>query len=105
MADSQPPEYAVEMTGFARAQLRAIGRRALYAGGGGEVVAAFRQIPDRLRSDPRTCGEPMYHLRRMRVEVRKVAVRPLYVESGVHDQRPVVIIRHVAALDDPAAAP
>lgn len=42
----------------------------------------------------------MYHLRKMRMEVRKSAIRPLYIEYGVHDQRPVVVIRHIAALAD-----
>jgi hypothetical protein len=36
----------------------------------------------------------------MRMEVRKLAVRPLYIEYGVHDQRPLVVIRHVASLSE-----
>jgi hypothetical protein len=34
--------------------------------------------------------------------VRKASIRPLYIEYGVHDEQPVVVIRRVRWLDDPA---
>ncbi len=91
MADTngqQHPRYTVELTGPARSQLRTVGRHAIYTGRGEEVVAAFRTILTKLQSAPRDFGEPMYSLHAMQMEVRKAAVRPLYVEYGVHDQRP-----------------
>ncbi len=65
----------------------------------------MRDILSRLHRDPREFGEPMYHLRGMRMTVRKASIRPLYIEYGVHDEQPVVVIRRVRWLDDPAAAP
>lgn len=57
----------------------------------------------RLNRDPSEFGEPMYHLDGMQMEVRKAAIEPLYIEYGVHDEWPVVIIRRVQWLSDPDA--
>ena len=90
--------FTVDFTGFARSQLRAIARRAIYGGRGREVAAAVRTILARLSQDQREYGEPMYHLRAMRMHVRRAALAPLYVEYGVHEDQPIVIIRYVARL-------
>ena len=92
--------FAVEVTGLARAQLKAITRHATYSGSAEAVVTAFREIVARLRQQPREAGDPMYRLRAIRFQVYNLAVRPLYVEYGVHDTTPLVVIRHAAALSD-----
>jgi hypothetical protein len=88
------------MTGLARAQIRAISRRAIYVEAGEAVAIAFRELLVRLQSECRELGEPMYYLRKMRMEVRNATVPPLYIEYGVHDLRPLVVIRHVASLSE-----
>lgn len=62
----------------------------------------MQAIISRLRTEPRDFGEPMYRLRAMRMLVRNATVSPLYVEFGVHDDQPVVVIRRVRWLADPA---
>jgi hypothetical protein len=57
----------------------------------------------KLKREARTAGEPMYHLRGMRMEVRHVAVDPLYVEYGVRDDQPLVVIRRVRWLGNPTS--
>jgi hypothetical protein len=66
------------------------------------VFEAMQAILTRLRRDPQEFGEPMYRLRAMRMEVRNGALGSLYVEYGVHDEQPVVVIRRVRWLADPA---
>jgi hypothetical protein len=92
----------VELTGLARAQLRAVSRYATYAVAGEAVAEAARELFARLRSDPREFGAVMYRVRKLRMEVRHAVVPPLYVEYGIRDQRPHVIIRHVARLPESA---
>lgn len=92
--------FTVEVTGFARAQIREISRRAIYTETGDAVAAAFRELLTRLRASARELGEPMYHLRKMRMEVRNAAVPPLYIEYGVHEEHPLVVIRQVARLSE-----
>jgi hypothetical protein len=100
-SNGHPPRFSVELTGLARAQLRAIGRHAKYTGTAGEVAEAFGRILHRLSRDPRGFGEPMYRLKVMRMDVFNGTVRPLYIEYGVHDEEPVVVIRYVARMSPP----
>jgi hypothetical protein len=83
--------------------LIAISRRAAEIEMGPKVLSATREFFDRLQTDPRKFGSPLYRLRKMRMEVFNVVVRPLYFEYGVHDDRPVVVVRYVAWLNNPNA--
>ena len=95
--------YTVGVPERIRDQLRDIADRAVARGQGDRVTAAYAEILTRLRQQPREYGEPMYHLRKMRMMVRNVAVDPLYIEFGVHDDQSQVVIRRVRWLADPAA--
>ena len=99
-ANDSPPRYTVELTGLARAQLRAAARYALYSCKVDTVVATARDILTRLPVAPDECGDTMHHLK-ARCTIRSAAVRPLYVEYAVHEQQPLVIVRHVASVDAP----
>jgi hypothetical protein len=89
------------MTGPAEGEYLDIVERATEAGVEEPITDALAVIRTRLRLEPREFGEPMYHLSGMRMEVRNASVRPLYIEYGVHDEQPVVVIRRVRWLDDP----
>lgn len=65
-SNGHPPGFTVELTGLARAQLRAIGRHAKYAGTAGEIAEVFGRVLHRLRRNPRGFGEPMYRLKMLR---------------------------------------
>jgi hypothetical protein len=98
------PDFSVGVSELIREQLRDISRRAAEHDMAGRVTAAFEEIIDRLERGARDFGEPLYHMRKMRMTVRNVAVGPLYIEYGVHDDQPVVVIRRVRWLADPAGS-
>jgi hypothetical protein len=74
-------------------QLKAIYRCARAVGRAAEVAAAARQIHRRLRTDPRTFGEPTAHYAALRLDLRRAAVAPLVVYYGVHQAAPEVFVR------------
>lgn len=96
------PRYSVSMTGAARAEYLEIARQSVALGRDEAVSAAMRQTSDRLRRNPRQLGDPLFHFRNMRMTVMNAAVPPLYIEYGVHDDQPVVVIRRVRWLTDPS---
>ena len=97
------PRYSVGMTGPARAEYLEIARQSVAYGQDAAVTAAMRRIFERLRQDPRQFGDPLYPFRKMRMTVYNASLPPLYVEFGVHDDQPVVVIRRVRWLADPTA--
>jgi len=88
-------EFSVDFTIGARIDFvsllqRAVGRPAFY-----ELNAAYDRVEVRLKKDARGIGDPLYHLRAMKMTIMSVTEPPLYVCYGVHDELPVVIIRSV----------
>ena len=90
--------YRVVSSAPVNAQLRAIGRAAVYTGHVDQVARAARQISQLLAHAPLGVGDPMYRLRGMKLRVRHIVVPPLYVEYGVHDSEPVVYLRFIASI-------
>jgi hypothetical protein len=72
-------------------------------GRGEALLQAGRAIYDRLHTDPTACGEPLYRLAALRMQVRCVVVRPLCVDFAVCEDRPMVFIKSVKLL--PALGP
>jgi len=58
----------------------------------------MRQIYRRLQEEPRTAGEPVYRLPALRMQVRRISVRPLVVDFAVCDDRPLVFIKGIQLL-------
>ncbi len=88
-------EFTVDFTLPARIDLvsllqRAIGRPAFY-----QIEAAYNRAEVRLQENARGIGDPLYHLRAMKMTIMSVTEPPLYVCYGVHDVDPVVVIRSV----------
>jgi hypothetical protein len=73
-------------------------RQADHEGRGPELLLAARQVYERLRDDPLVIGEPLYFLPSLRLHVRCVAIRPLYVDYAVSADRPHVYIKAVRLL-------
>jgi hypothetical protein len=99
-ANGHHRRYTVEMLGRARDEYLDILRRADAVDRGSDVSDAYRNVLSRLASDPRGFGEPLYDLRKMRMQVLRGTVPPLYVEYGVHDDTPLVVIRRIVWLAD-----
>jgi hypothetical protein len=95
------PHFNVGLTGWAREQLRHVIRQGIYTYSAEVALDSFRQIVRRLQSHPREAGEPLYELNKMRVQVRRIGWNPLYVEYGVHYDKPLVVVRHVGWLAGP----
>ena len=93
--------HTVEMPGRVRDQLRQMARSAAEMGQGYKVTDVVARILSRLQHSPLEFGEPLYRLRKMRMEVRRGAINPVYVEYGVHDDAPLVVIRRVVWLAQP----
>ena len=90
------PPYRVQFVGLSEAQFLSVLRAETYAGRGRAVLRAMRQVVRSLEQAPLTQGDPMYRIRSMRLQVRHITISPLYVEYGVHDTAPLVLIRFVA---------
>jgi hypothetical protein len=73
--------------------LRRLQRQASQSGRGKAMASAFRQIVGRLQRDPTEAGEPSYRLPAMRLQVRRVVVRPLVVDFAVSEDHPLVFIK------------
>jgi hypothetical protein len=68
-------------------------RKAGLQGRGEEFLSALRQIVEQIQYDPHRLGEPLYHLPALRLQVRSVALGPLHVTFGVHEDRPIVFLQ------------
>ncbi len=67
--------------------------QAMLEGRGDETLAAYRQIMQRLRTDPFEFGEPLYPLRHLRLHMRNCSLRPLVVEFAVSAEHHMVFIK------------
>jgi len=94
-------KYSVSLTGPANAKLVRIGEAATSLGIGKLIRKVYRRVLLRLKSDAADFGEPLYRIQSMRMTIRCAAVTPLYIEYGIHDVQPIVVIRRVVALSDP----
>ena len=100
MAEEPPGSghYEVRGSGAIAAELCRLQRQAASQGGGEQAPAAVREIARRLQDDPLNAGEPLYRLPALRMQVRSIAVRPLVVDFGVCEDRPLAFIKAVTLL-------
>ena len=92
--------FKVEFVSFAMAQLRQLAQRAIFRNQGQVLAKSIREAVNRLKTDPIGSGEPLYRLHHMKMLICRAVFPPLFIEYGVHEDRPVVIIRHVSGLAD-----
>lgn len=96
--NGQPVRYSVSMSQQTRAALKDVHARAAQAGRGSEFVVAFRQIVERLHTDPWNFGEPLYRLSALKLLVCQGAISRVVVDFAVHENLPIVFIREVRTL-------
>ncbi|HEV3261285.1 MAG TPA: hypothetical protein VG013_30810 [Gemmataceae bacterium] len=94
-AENGKQRYAVHLAGTVAKRMRHIQRLAARQGQGEAVLAAFRQIVQRLEEEPLVFGEPLYRLPALRMQVRHGSVRPLFINFAVCEDRPLVFIKGV----------
>ncbi len=95
------PRYKVAFTGLASEQLKAAVRRAESYERLAEFASAIRSLLGQLVVNPTEIGEPMYRLHAMKMNLRRVALAPVYLEYGVHITEPLVIVRRVVGMASP----
>lgn len=92
------PKYTVEISAAIAGTIRQLHEQAVREQRGKLFVTALSECTTRLEEDPRSFGEPMYRLPLLQLQVRHGAVRPLFIDFAVHDERPLVFIRKVQLL-------
>ncbi len=95
---SGPTRYRVVLIGRAKEEFLALVRRAKPTGESHLIVEALRAAEKVLESKPLEGGEPLYRLQKMKMLICRIVSSPLYIEYGVHADRPVVIIRRITTL-------
>ena len=99
----QPKPFRISMIGRAETEFLAICAESVGHALDDTVVQSMAEILTRLTKDPRDFGEPLFRLKKLQMMVRCAAISPLHIEYGVHESEPVVVIRKVRWLVDPAA--
>jgi hypothetical protein len=92
-------EFRVTMSGNSATSLKQFHSRAIARGVGNKLLAAFRIIEQRLRTDPIALGEPLYRLAALELIVYQAVVSPLVVDYAVHEGQRLVFIRGFNVLE------
>src|SRR5437762_12181424 len=85
--------FAVHDSGAVRKLFLDLQLRAALEGRGQEMLDAYRQIVQRLQTDPLGFGEPKYSLKHLRLQVRSCSIRPLVVDYAVTVEHQLVFIK------------
>ena len=60
-----------------------------------EFLAALTEINRRLTEEPIEFGDPLYRLPLLKLQIRSAAIRPVFVEYGVSEEHPLVVLRRI----------
>jgi hypothetical protein len=89
------PRYTVRWNQVGIGRLRALAEAARTRGVLPEWVDTLRQIRDRLESDPRGSGDPLYRLNGLSLLMHRALIDRVEVVYGVHDSAPMVFIQAI----------
>jgi hypothetical protein len=73
--------------------------KAAQRGHGKQFLNALRRIHDGLRNDPNNFGDPLFRLASLKLLVFHVVVWRVVVHYGVHEEKPLVVLRYVNLLN------
>jgi hypothetical protein len=77
VGNGNPFVYVVKLSAKATSVLKAQHLEAALAGSGKKFISSLRQIHDRIRTDPKEFGEPLYRLPALKLIVYQAVVSPL----------------------------
>jgi hypothetical protein len=97
-AESGSGRYEVKLADVIVQTLRRQARNAAQTGQEEALLSAFRQVIERLREAPHDFGEPLYRLPALRMLLCHGVLRPLAVDFGICEDRPLVFIRGIRLL-------
>jgi hypothetical protein len=93
-----PPPFQVSYPEAVRNHLKRLHAKAAQKALEQSVLDAVRRIDHRLRSDANVFGEPKYHYRALKLQLRVAIEPPLVVHFMVHDEQPLVFVKSLRAL-------
>jgi hypothetical protein len=91
-SESKQP-FRVEASGLTKRRFVELQSRATLEGRGDDLLNAFRQILQRLHTDPLDFGEPLYPLPNLRLQMRTCAIRPLVIDFAVSEEHRIVYVK------------
>lgn len=95
MASDPTPRFTVSWSQQGLDQVRRINERAREIGILADWAGTLRRITDRLETDPRVYGDPLYPLRSLKLLIHRLIVDRVEVLYGVHETEPQVFIQSV----------
>jgi hypothetical protein len=97
--NGQPISYKVDYSADLKNKIKSLHAQAASTGKGHQFLDALRAILKRLRENPKEFGEPVYHLPVLKLTVYQAILAPVVVDFGIHDEKPLVIIRGLSVLE------
>ena len=91
--------FNVDMSGETRQKIRTLFDKACKEHRGEQFLAAIKAIRHRLETDPHDFGEPLYHLPKLRMQVRKAIVVPLSIDYSVSLDHDNVVLKGIKLMD------
>jgi hypothetical protein len=91
--------FEVKLSQKIKKRAKELYQETLLRGEGPRFLKALRVINDRLRRDPIHFGEPLYHLRALKLVMYQVVVSPIVVVYVIHEEKPLVFLKDVKLLD------
>jgi hypothetical protein len=87
--------FYVDVSGELRERIKACYREAVKQNRQQHFLAALTEINRRLTEDPKEFGDPLYRLPLLKLQIRSAAIRPVFVEYGVSEENPLVVLRRI----------
>jgi hypothetical protein len=87
--------YQISFFGTLAQELKKLKKRANAAGLGSAYVAALEYAIFRMQHDPWGFGELKALLQHARLHIHVAVIKPLIIEFGIHEDKPIVLIKSV----------
>jgi hypothetical protein len=94
-------DYEVFCSGVVAQSIRNVHEQADREGRGDAMLDAFREAVRQLKKRPLQFGEPLYRLPVLRMRIRHALIRPIAIQFGVCEDRPLIFIKSITLLSLP----
>jgi hypothetical protein len=98
MIPDPAPPFEVEASGLAKERIRQMLRQAIALGVYVEISRSLSDILQRLTSDPRSWGDPLWHFRSLQMTQFGRSIHGFRCEYSVHDRIPTVVLTNLFPL-------
>jgi hypothetical protein len=87
--------YGIAFFGSLAQEIDKLHDIAVAAGLGNAFLAALEYAVFRMQHDPWEFGELIQHLKHARLKIHIRIVKPLVIEFGIHEEKPLVLIKRI----------